>query len=777
MRTNKINMFRTFFILLFITLTLAIYPQQGRQTIDMDRDWQFARGTHQDAVNPGFDDSGWQTVNVPHDWSIQGRYNRSNLTGRGGGYLPSGDGWYRKSFTLPDNNKGKKVLIEFDGVMANSEVYINGKLLGIWPYGYTTLIYDMTDHIRFGENETNILTVRANNIDQPASRWYTGAGIYRHVRMIVKDPVHIAHWGVFVTTPKVSKSRATVNASIQIDNTTTSNRSVTIQSTIIDKEGKAIKTASSSQRIAAGSSRLVEQNMQVDNPLLWDTKDPQMYTMVTRVLDGKILLDEQVTDFGIRSIRYDAAKGFFLNDQPLKMYGACMHHDGGGVGAAVPAAVWEYRFNKLKEAGINAIRTAHNPMAPEFYDLCDRMGILVMNENFDTWEYAKNPHDYHLYFNEWWERDTRAMVLRDRNHPSIVLYSVGNEIRDNLDNEDGFRKYKQQQDLINGLDPTRPVTMALFRPNSSGVYNNGFADMMNVVGQNYRPGELLAAHEQNPKRIVIGTENIHDLDTYLALRDHEFMCGQFLWTGFDYLGENVWPKISFGTALFDKTGGWTREGLLRKAWWGNEPTVSVVRRSDNSGAGEWVHDWTPLDTLAYDEALLEIYTNTEEVELFLNDESIGVFERPDDHAPIPVKVNYRKGELRAEARTGGKVVATDVQRTAGTPHKIVLTPHKSTIGNNWEDVSIVHAMIVDKEGVRCPNAFHLIEFNLEGAGELIATDSGDQYGHEPYISNERSAHMGECIAIIRANQDQGVITITARAEGIEEISSTRIQVR
>lgn len=770
-------MFRTILTLLFITLHLTSYSQSARRTVNMDPDWQFSRGTHPEAIDPSFNDSDWQTVDVPHDWSILGRYNRSNLTGRGGGYLPSGDGWYRKSFSLPESDTGKKVWIEFDGIMANSEVYINGELLGKWPYGYTTFQYEMTDHLKFGQNEKNVLTVRANNTDQPASRWYTGAGIYRHVRMIVKDPIHIDHWGVFVTTPKVSAQEATVNAAIRINNTTGNRKNITVQSTVIDKEGRVVQTASSSRRVAAGASQDIEQSLKVSNPALWDTENPNMYQLVTKVMEGNIVRDEQVTDFGIRSIRYDAAKGFLLNERPLKMYGACMHHDGGAVGAAVPASVWEYRFNKLKEAGINAIRTAHNPMAPEFYDLCDRMGILVMNENFDTWNYAKNPYDYHLYFDEWWERDTRAMVKRDRNHPSIVLYSVGNEIRDNLNNEEGFRKYKQQQDLIHALDPTRPVTMALFRPNSSGVYNNGFADMMDVVGQNYRPGELLDAHEQNPNRCVIGTENGHDLSTYLVLRDHDFMGGQFLWTGFDYLGENTWPKISFGTALFDKTGGWKTEGLLRKAWWGNEPTVSVVRRSDNAGAGEWVHDWTPLDPVAYDEAYLQIYTNAEEVELYLNNESLGTFKRPANHAPIEVKTNYRKGELRAEARTGGEVVATDVQRTAGTPREIVLVPHKTTIANDWEDVSIVRAIIVDENGVRCPNAFHLIEFNVEGAGKLIATDSGDQYGHEPYISNERSAYMGECIAIIRANKHSGTIRVTARAEGIEGVTTAEIRTK
>lgn len=764
--------------LLFLTvlLVLTATAQNGRKVISMDTDWRFALGTNPAASGVAFDDSQWRKLDVPHDWSIEGRYNKYNKTGRGGGYLPAGDGWYRKSFTLDESDKNKKIFIEFDGVMANSEVYINGKLLGIWPYGYTTFQYEMTGNLKFGKDETNLLAVRANNVDQPSSRWYSGAGIYRHVRMYIKDPVHIARWGVFVTTPSVTKVKATVKSAVEVNNNSEKQKTVTVLSILVDKNGKTVKSATISLKIPANSSQKTEQNIQVSNPLLWDVENPTRYKMVTRILDGKTLLDEETTPFGIRTIRYDAAKGFFLNEKSFKMYGACLHHDGGGVGAAVPAGIWVYRLKKLKEAGINAIRTAHNPMAPEFYNACDSLGFLVMDENFDTWTAEKNPYDYHLYYNNWWEKDTRALVMRDRNHPCVVLYSVGNEIRDNLSTPEGFKKYKQQQDLIHTLDPTRPVTMALFRPGASGVYNNGFADMMDVVGQNYRPAELLAAHKQNPKRIMIGTENIHDQETYVALRDNEFLCGQFLWPGFDYMGESLWPKVAYESGLFDKGGSWRRNGLLRKSLWGTKPTVSVVRKSDNSGAGEWVSDWSPVDPITYDEAYLEIYTNAEEVELFLNGESLGVSKRPANHGPISKVINFKKGELRAEARSGGKVVATEVYKTAGAPYKIILTPHIPTIRNNREDVSYVKATVVDKKGNRCPDADHLIRFKVEGAGKLIATESGDFTSHESSKTNERTAYFGECYAIIVATQDAGVVKITAEAEGVEGIAGAEVSV-
>ena len=373
-------------------------------------------------------------------------------------------------------------------------------------------------------------------------------------------------------------------------------------------------------------------------------------------------------------------------------------------------------------------------------------------------------------------KDLTAMVKRDRNHPSVVLYSVGNEIRDKLNNEDGFRKYKQQQDLIHQLDPTRPVTMALFRPGVSGVYENGFADMMDIVGQNYRPAELLAAHAQNPKRKVIGTENIHDIETYVALRDNEFMIGQFLWVGFDYLGEALWPQIAFAEGLFDKAGGIKRHGLLRRTLWNDEPAVHVIRRADNAGRGDWVHDWSPMDPITYEEAHIEIFSNAEEVELFVNNESQGVFKVADDREPIKANINFFEGELRAEARTQGKVVATEIMTTAKEPAKIVLIPHLEKISNNGEDVSYVKAMVVDKNGVRCPDADHVIEFTIEGAGKIIAVDNGDIFSHVPNITNEMNAFYGECYAVVKATKDAGSIKITAKAEGIDGISSTTIEV-
>ncbi|RZK19068.1 MAG: hypothetical protein EOO86_08510 [Pedobacter sp.] len=446
---------------------------------------------------------------MPNDWSIEGAYDKANLTARGGGYLPSGIGWYRKSFSLDENLSGKKISIEFDGVMANSDVWINGFHLGKRPYGYISFNYDLSKHLNFGKGKTNIIAVKADNTVQPASRYYTGAGIYRHVRLVATDPIHIDNWGVFITTPEASAQKATVKVQTAVSNESTKAAQITVETSVLDGTGKVVKIVQSKQSIAANQSIKLDQSIELSNPKLWNVETPNLYQTLTKVIMGGKVIDDQLNSFGIRTFKFDAATGFWLNGKNFKLKGACLHHDGGAVGAAVPLSVWEFRLKKLQEAGVNAIRTAHNPVAPEFLDLCDQMGFLVMDETFDTWTSAKNNGEkgYNRFWKEWWERDTRDMVLRDRNHPSIVIYSVGNEIHDNLDNPEGFKKYKDQQDLVHQLDPSRPVTMALFRPANSKVYTNGFAETMDVVGQNYRENELVALHNQKPNLKVIGTEN------------------------------------------------------------------------------------------------------------------------------------------------------------------------------------------------------------------------------------------------------------------------------
>lgn len=742
---------------------------QARQTTSFDDNWQFYKGDTTGVEKPDFNDAQWRTLNVPHDWMIEGTYDQANPTARGGGYLPAGIGWYRKTFTLTDADAQKEHFIEFEGIMAYSDVWINGVHLGKRPYGYISFSYDLTKHLHFGKGKSNTIVVKVDNTIQPASRYYTGAGIYRHVRIVSVNPVHFTQWGTVITTPAITAQKAIVAIVAEVANEGTKAGEYTVQTILIDEAGTTVKTVESKQTIAAGSKVKFAQNMDVANPKRWDIDQPNLYKAVTKILSGKTLVDDQTISFGIREARFEAATGFWLNGKNIKIKGVCLHHDAGAVGAAVPLSVWEERFKLLKQVGANGIRTSHNPVAPEFLDLCDRMGFVVMDETFDTWTAAKNNGEkgYNLLFKEWWERDTRDMVMRDRNHPSIVIYSIGNEIHDDLSYPKGYERYKAQQDVVHQYDTTRPVTMALFRPNVSKVYDNGYAAQMEVVGQNYRENELIAAHEAHPNWKVIGTENTHVLSQWLALRDKPYMAGQFLWTGFDYLGEADWPETTNNQGLFDRANNWKQQGLQRESWWSNKPVVHVVRKSDNAGAGTWVADWTPTDFDTYDNAKVQVYSNCDEVELFLNGRSLGSKLKPADDSPREWDVTFEKGSIQAVGKNDGKEVATEEHKSAGAPAKILLTASKPTLTSNWDDATIVQATIVDADGIPCANATNSITFSVNGAAAIQAVDNGNIISHEPYKATKRQAFRGKAIAIVKATKGTGKTTIKADAEGLQ----------
>ncbi|PXY46615.1 glycoside hydrolase family 2 TIM barrel-domain containing protein [Flavobacterium hydrophilum] len=762
---KRIKIKQLSFALLFLVLVTSGFSQ-ARKVINFDNGWQFTKGEVVSAENPSFDDTKWRTLNVPHDWSIEGPYDKTNPTARGGGYLPAGIGWYRKTFKIDKEDVKKLITIEFDGVMANSDVWINGQHLGKRPYGYISFAYDLTPYLNF--DKPNVIAVRADNTIQPASRYYTGAGIYRHVRLVSVNATHLKHWGTFITTPIATASKGVVNLKVEIDNKAAAG-DYKLQIEIADATGKVVKTAESVKNIAANGTVLFSHDIEISNPKLWNLETPNLYTATTRLYSGKTLIDNQTIPFGIKKSEFIAESGFWLNGKNLKLKGVCLHHDGGAVGAAVPLGVWKERFKKLKEVGVNAIRTSHNPVAPEFLDLCDQMGFLVMDETFDTWTAAKHNGEkgYNLYFKEWWEQDTRDLILRDRNHPSIVIYSIGNEIHDDLSYPEGYKKYKMQEDVVKKYDDTRPVTMALFRPANSKVYLSGFAEQMDVVGQNYRENELIAAHEAHPTWKVLGTENTHVLVQWLALRDKPYMAGQFLWTGYDYLGEADWPETTNNQGLFDRAGNWKQQSLQRDSWWSEEPVVHIMRKSENAGEGKWVADWTPNDFDTYDNAKVQVYSNCEEVELFLNDKSLGSVKKPADDSPREWNVTFEEGTIKAIGKDKGKVVAEESFTSAGKPSKIILTKSNPTLVNNWDDVSFITATIVDDKGIRCANADNLIKFTVTDSGKIIGVDNGNIISHESYQTPERSAYNGKAIAIIKATKNSGKIEIKASAEGLE----------
>ncbi|HVF42274.1 MAG TPA: glycoside hydrolase family 2 TIM barrel-domain containing protein, partial [Pyrinomonadaceae bacterium] len=483
--------------------------------------------------------------------------------------------------------------------------------------------------------------------------------------------------------------------------------------------------------------------------------------------------------FGIREFKFEPATGFWLNGRNFKLYGVCLHHDGSAFGAAVPLRVWERRLEVLRRFGANAIRTAHNPPAPEFLDLADRMGFIVMDETFDAWTVAKRPFDYHLYFEEWSKTDTRDTVRRDRNHPSVVIYSTGNEIHDTPKPDLAKRVLGGLIEVFHREDPTRPVTQALFRPNVSKDYDNGLADMLDVVGQNYREKEILAAYQQKPTRKILGTENTHVREQWLALRDNPPYAGQFLWTGIDYLGESPgWPMVAENFGLLDRTATPRPRAFQRLSWWGTGPTVYAARRVAHApasptdpGYGLDRHpqvlfaDWTPRDLAPHEEEV-EVYSNAEQVELFLNGRSLGSKARPSDDAPRNWRVRFEPGTLRAVGTKGGRVVATHELKTAGRPARVVLSADKPTLAHAWDDVVYVEATVVDANWIIVPNASDLITFKASGAGRVVAVDSGDNASHEPFQASQRRAHQGRCFALLKADKPRGRLNVTATAAGL-----------
>ncbi len=762
----------------------------ARSTVNFDADWRFLKADADGAQQPAYDDAAWRTLQLPHDWSIEGPFDQHNPTGGAGAFLPAGIGWYRKHFTLPVADADRRVFIEFDGVMANSDVWINGYHLGRRPYGYVSFAYEMTGHLRYGPDQSNVLAVRVDDSHQPASRWYEGAGIYRHARLVITQPVHLEHWGVFVTTPQVSADHAVVEIRAAVRNQSAATAATRLHFTLVAPDGHPVGTAKSAiQSIPAGQVGNFDQTIQVRSPDRWDIDHPVLYRLLTDVRTHGVLVDDQTTPFGIRDAHFDAATGFWLNGRNLKIKGVCLHDDASALGMAVPLSAWQRRLAMLKQLGVNAIRTAHNPPAPEFLDLCDRMGFLVMDELFDCWTVGKNPFDYHQYFDAWSKTDVRDTVRRDRNHPSVILYSAGNEIHDTPDADLAKHILAGLLAVFHENDPTRPVTQALLRPNRSHDYTDGLADMLDVIGTNYRYNELIAAHEAKPTRKIIGTENRHDAASWLAVRDTPFYSGEFIWSGIDYLGESwFWPNIANSSGLLDRTGRPHPDGYQFACWWSDRPMVHMVRRvapppppPTDPGYGPHLRrrfpqmftDWTPANAAPHQENV-EVYSNCDQVELVLNGRSLGMKDRPADLTPRSWQVPYEPGTLQAVGRNNGKVVAATELRTAGTPARLELATEIRTLATDWDSVAYVTATVVDEHGIRVPSADNPVTFSVNGPGKVIAVDSADNASHEPFQAAERRAFRGRCLAILRATAPNGKITVTVSAPGLAS-SAVEIQ--
>jgi beta-galactosidase len=786
---------------LSLALLAAALPVWGaapaRERRNFDAAWKFHLGDAAGAERPAADDSAWRKLNLPHDWSIEGPYSASNASGTG--FLPGGIGWYRKTFQLDEALRGRQVFLAFDGVYRDSDVWINGHLLGHRPYGYSSFEYALTPYLNFG-GAANVVAVRVDHTVAGDSRFYTGSGIYRHVWLTVTAPVHVAQWGTYVYTPVIGEAQSLVSVETAVVNQSAAEAAVKLTTSIEDPAGHEVATVSTEDRLAAGAARAFTQQTGVAKPRLWSLDAPVLYTAVTRVYVAGALADETRTPFGIRSIRFDANHGFFLNGQPLKLKGVCIHHDLGGLGAAFSEAALERRLKALKEVGVNAIRCSHNPMAPEQYDLCDRLGLLVMDEAFDEWTAGKHKwiqgwnagtpgtRGYHEAFEEWADRDVADMVVRDRNHPSIVMWSIGNEIEYPGDpfghpmGRDGLKP-----GMLNGidlvatarrliadvkrLDGTRPVTQALADTRASNA--TGLANLLDVAGYNYLEQYYAADHKTYPERVLLGSENSHSLDAWRAVAANDYVAGQFLWTGIDYLGESSsYPNRGSGAGLLDLCGFRKPSSYLREALWSARPMVYVAARgaspagaSPNRPAPVVEHwNWAGDARKAIP---VEVYTNCAAAELFLNGKSLG--EKPVADRLNPVlhwDVPNEPGVLRVIGKREGKEAARFELVTAGAPHHIVLTPDRAILAADGQDLASVTVQVVDAQGRPVFGAGSDVEVQVSGPGELAALDTGDLRDISPVAANHRKVYEGRALAMVRAGVEMGKVTVRVAAPGL-----------
>ena len=773
-------------MLLRILLLLLIVPAlKAQQVTSLDGPWSFTTGEQKGAEQTAFDATHWQTVQVPHDWAIAGPLDKAAPTGQGGGYFPSGIGWYRRALNLTPAQKSQQLYVAFDGVMANSEVWINGFKLGSRPNGTVSFYYDLSGHLDFTPGAKNILAVRTDTSKQPASRWYEGNGIYRDVRLVSLNNIHAAPWSTVVTTPAITADSATVHVETTLQNEADLlAKGVDVSFSIVGPDGKRLLKTADVHQLAPKAATKVGMDMMVPKPTLWNLDQPAMYTITVAVTQSGRAVDTTTIPFGIREFHFDANTGFYLNGKNFKLKGAAMHIDGSAVGIAVPDAVYEHRLVALKALGVNAIRTAHNPPSPAFLDLCDKLGLLVMDEMFDQWTVAKNPYDYHLNFQDWAIRDTRDTVLRDRNHPSVILWSAGNEIHDTPNAALANKILTALVKTFHENDPTRPVTQALFRPNASHDYDNGLADLLDVVGQNYREAELLAAHEAKPTRKIMGTENGPDRQIWLAMRDHPAYSGQFLWTGIDYLGEageaGGWPIFANGSGLLDRIAYPRSRGYERESWWLTTPNIHAARRV---AAGEKLNvdpgyeaapkrfqqsvyaDWTPANTGSHDENV-EVYTNCEEADLLLNGVSLGKQKLHADASPIAYKVPYAAGTLVAIGYNDGKEVSRNELRTAGKAVSVRLTAEHPTVSSAQSDLVFVTATLRDANGTVVPESGTQLSFAVTGPGTIVATDNANNADHDPFNAPARKTFQGRAVMLVRATATTGTITLTATSPGL-----------
>lgn len=785
-----------------------------------------------DYASVNYDDSKWRKLDLPHDWAIEGNFSEDNPSGTGGGALPGGIGWYRKTFDTPAEMKpDHRVFVDFDGAYMNTSVYINGKLLGIRPYGYASFSYDITDYLN--KNGKNVIAVKVDNAEQPNSRWYSGCGIYRNVWLRHTAGILVPLWGQHIVTDIDASGNWKVNILTDIENTTGKPSDITLESRIFAPDGMVVGKTEMKMAVKSDTTVCCEQNITVKSPRLWSTESPNLYRLETRLIaDGKTAGIYE-TKTGFRKFAFDAEKGFLLNGKRMKIRGVCLHHDAGALGAVVNRRAVERQLEIMKEMGANAIRVSHNPPAPELLALCDSMGLLVMDETFDMWRKKKTEHDYARYFNEWHERDLTDLIRRDRNHPSVFMWSIGNEVLEQwshadadtlsleqanlilnfghgeemLAHEDSTLSVnslltKKLADMVRELDTERMITAGCNEPAPG---NHLFrANALDVIGYNYHDEWFKDVPVNFPGKPFIVTESVSGLMTrgyyrmpsdsmYIwperwdkpfydasfscssydnchvpwgstheksmyEVENNDFISGQFVWTGFDYLGEPTpygWPARSSYFGIVDLAGIPKDIYYMYQSQW--RPDLIVLHLFPH-----W--NWQPgqeIDMWAY-------YNNADEVELFVNGKSQGIRKPQEDKYHSVWRVKFEPGMVEAISRKDGKEIARESIRTAGEPYAIRLTPDRNVISSDRNDLSYITVEIVDKDGNLCPWAENEVRFEVEGAAYNAGVDNGSPISLEPFKSDRRKAFYGKAMLIVRSNGNSGEIHIAAKSSGLKD---------
>ncbi len=805
----KLRLIFTLFLFIFFC---NLYAQ--RSEFLLEKGWKFIKGDYPEAVNKNFDDKNWEPVVVPHDWAIYGPFDRKHdlqevaitqngetvatiKTGRTGGLPYVGTGWYRNTFNIENFDKGKKrVSLLFDGAMSEARVYVNGKEAIFWPFGYNSFHCDITDFLN-SDGNSNIVAVRLENKPQ-SSRWYPGAGLYRNVHVVITNEVHVPIWGTYITTPFVSKEYASVNLKTEIKNS--ENNDIRIVTEITDAKGNVVSTKDNTQRINHGKP--FEQNFIVNNPNLWTPEAPYLYKAVSKVYTEGKLTDEYITRFGIRDIRLIADKGFFLNGEKRKFQGVCNHHDLGPLGAAVNVAALRRQLTMLKDMGCDAIRTAHNMPAPELVELCDEMGFMMIIEPFDEWDIAKCENGYHRYFKEWAEKDMLNMLHNYRNNTSVVMWSIGNEVPTQC-NDEGYKVASFLQNICHHEDPTRPVTCGMDQVTC--VLNNGFAAMLDVPGLNYRTHRYTEAYEKLPQNLVLGSEtssavssrgvykfpvekkadaiyddhqsssydleycswsNVPD-DDFALSDDYEWTMGQFVWTGFDYLGEpspydtDAWPNHSSMFGIIDLASiPKDRYYLYKSIWNKNEKTLHILPH--------W--NWKGKEGK---ETPVFVYTNYPTAELFINGRSYGKKTKNDStvqnrYRLMWMNAIYEPGEVKVVAYDNkGNAVDEKTVKTAGKPHRIELIPDRTQLSADGKDLVYINVRVVDKDGNLCPLDQRMINFSVKGKGKYRAAANGDPTNLDLFHLPKMPLFNGQLTAIAQAAEEKGELIFEAKAKGLK----------